>query len=80
MSNWVTVSTKVRREVLEKARRYGINVSEVLRKALEEEVMRRENEELIKLLKEASKELRKISEIYGDDFVVRSIRTDRDSR
>ncbi|MGC8606253.1 MAG: type II toxin-antitoxin system CcdA family antitoxin [Vulcanisaeta sp.] len=80
MSNWVTVSTKVRREVLEKARRYGINVSEVLRKALEEEVMRRENEELIELLKEASKELRKISEIYGDDFVVRSIRTDRDSR
>jgi len=80
VSNWVTVSTKVRREVLEKARRYGINVSEVLRKALEEEVMRRENEELIKLLKEASKELRKISEIYGDDFVVRSIRTDRDSR
>ncbi|WP_054854410.1 type II toxin-antitoxin system CcdA family antitoxin [Vulcanisaeta distributa] len=80
MGNWVTVSTKVRREVLEKARRYGINVSEVLRKALEEEVMRRENEELIELLKEASKELRKISEIYGDDFVIRSIRADRDSR
>ncbi|WP_054857636.1 type II toxin-antitoxin system CcdA family antitoxin [Vulcanisaeta sp. JCM 16159] len=79
MGNWVTVSTKVRREILEKARRYGINVSEVLRKALEEEVMRRENEELIGLLKEASKELRKISEIYGDDFVVRSIRADRDS-
>ena len=28
MSDWVTVSTKVRREVLEKAREYGINVSE----------------------------------------------------
>ena len=42
MSDWVTVSTKVRREVLEKAREYGINVSELLRRALEEEVKRRE--------------------------------------
>ena len=42
MSDWVTVSTKVRREVLEKAREYGINVSELLRSALEEEVKRRE--------------------------------------
>nr|WP_252901352.1 type II toxin-antitoxin system CcdA family antitoxin [Vulcanisaeta sp. JCM 14467] len=34
MGGWVTVSTKVRREVLEKARAYGINVSEFLRNAL----------------------------------------------
>ena len=45
MSDWVTVSTKVRKEVLEKARKYGINVSELLRRTLEEEVKRREEEE-----------------------------------
>ena len=45
MADWVTVSTKVRKEVLEKAREYGINVSELLRRALEEEVKKREEEE-----------------------------------
>ncbi|GAB6944851.1 hypothetical protein JCM14467A_16330 [Vulcanisaeta sp. JCM 14467] len=80
MGGWVTVSTKVRREVLEKARAYGINVSEFLRNALEEEVMRREKEELIALFNEASKELRKVSKIYGEDFAARSIREDRESR
>ncbi|AYN75654.1 hypothetical protein SULI_13490 [Saccharolobus solfataricus] len=38
------MSTKVRRDVLEKAKKYGINVSEVLRKALEEEIRKREEE------------------------------------
>ncbi|WP_292000378.1 type II toxin-antitoxin system CcdA family antitoxin [Caldivirga sp.] len=80
MSNWVTVSTKVRREVLEKARKYGVNISEFLRNALEEEVRRREYEELSILLEEASKELKKVSEKYGSDFTVKSIREDRDSR
>ena len=32
---WATVSTRVRREVDEKARRYGIDVSRFLREALE---------------------------------------------
>lgn len=43
--SWVTVSTKVRKELLERAKEYGINVSEVLRKALENEVKEREREE-----------------------------------
>ena len=37
MGRYVTVSAKVRRELLEEARRLGINISEVLRRALEEE-------------------------------------------
>ncbi|AAY81373.1 type II toxin-antitoxin system CcdA family antitoxin [Sulfolobus acidocaldarius] len=61
MGNWATVSTKVRREVLEKARQYGINVSEVLRNALEEEVRRREEEELKRKLTIAAEELKKVS-------------------
>ncbi len=51
---YVTVSTKVRRELLEKARRYGVNVSEVLRRALEEEVRRREVEWSLKVMEEFS--------------------------
>ncbi|WP_434731260.1 type II toxin-antitoxin system CcdA family antitoxin [Thermogladius sp. KZ2Tp1] len=41
MGDYVTVSTKVRRDVVERARRPGINVSELLRRVLEEEVEKR---------------------------------------
>ena len=36
--DYVTVSTKVSRSLMEKARKYGINLSELMRKAIEEEV------------------------------------------
>ncbi|MFP3203253.1 MAG: type II toxin-antitoxin system CcdA family antitoxin [Sulfolobus sp.] len=55
---WITVSTKVRRELLEKAKEYNINVSEVLRKALEEEVKKREEEEARKSAEKIAKELK----------------------
>ncbi|BBG25930.1 type II toxin-antitoxin system CcdA family antitoxin [Sulfuracidifex tepidarius] len=60
MGEWVTTSTKVRREILEKAKEYNINVSEVLRKALEEEVKKKEEEHARRLLDLASKEVAKI--------------------
>ncbi|BAB67013.1 type II toxin-antitoxin system CcdA family antitoxin [Sulfurisphaera tokodaii] len=60
MSDWVTVSTKIRREVWEKAKAYNINIGETLRKALEEEVKRREEEETRRLLDLASEEVKKI--------------------
>lgn len=41
---YITVSTKVKRDLLERARRLGVNVSETLRRALEEEVRRKEME------------------------------------
>ena len=41
MGRYVTVSAKVRRELLEEAKRLGVNVSEVIRRSLEEEVRRR---------------------------------------
>jgi len=56
--SWVTVSTKVRKELLDKAKKYGINVSEVLRRALEEEVRKREKEEARKVAEELAKELK----------------------
>jgi len=76
MGSYITVSTKVRREVVEKARRLGVNVSEVLRRTLEEEVRRRELENLGKRLNELDSVLEKIDvkEIVG------LIREDRESR
>ena len=57
MGSWVTVSTKVRREVYEKAEICNINISETLRRALEEEVRKSEEEELRKLLDKVAEEL-----------------------
>ncbi|BDC17350.1 type II toxin-antitoxin system CcdA family antitoxin [Acidianus sp. HS-5] len=76
MSDWVTVSTKVRKELWEKAKAYRVNISEVLRKALEEEVRKREEEETRKLLDLASEELKKIP----PDEVVEEIRKMRRER
>jgi len=59
MSSYVTVSTKVRRELVERARELGVNVSEVLRRALEE-VRRRELELLERRLEEVSTALDRI--------------------
>jgi post-segregation antitoxin (ccd killing protein) len=54
--SYVTVSTKVRRSLLEKARKHGINVSEVLRRALEE-VRKREAEWAVKVMDEISQRI-----------------------
>lgn len=43
---YVNVSTKTRRELYEKLRKYRIVVSDVIRRALEEEVKRREEKEI----------------------------------
>lgn len=76
--SWVTVSTKVRKELWEKAKQYNINVSEVLRKALEEEVKRREEEEARKSAKRIAKELKELKILPEE--VTRLIREDRDRR
>ena len=74
MSDYVTVSTKVRRELKEEAERLGVRISEVLRRALEEEVRRRKLEELEKKLGEVGEALDRID----IDRVVKSIREDRE--
>ena len=76
MSRYVTASTKIRRELRDEAIKLGINISEVLRKALEEEVKRRKLEKLKVRLEELSDALEKID----IDRVVKSIREDRESR
>jgi LytS/YehU family sensor histidine kinase len=76
MGSYITVSTKVRKEVVEKARRLGVNVSEFLRKTLEEEVRRRELEHLEKKLNELDSVLEKIDM----NEIMSLIREDRESR
>lgn len=52
--SYVTVSTKVKKEIVEKAKEYGLNISETLRKALEEEVRKKEIEWAIAKMEEIS--------------------------
>jgi hypothetical protein len=72
VGGWVTVSTKVRRELVERAKRHGVNISEVLRRALEEEVARREEEEARRSARRIARELR-----MPEEEVARLIREDR---
>ena len=72
---YVTVSAKIPIELKEKIERLGINVSRVIRRALEEEVRRRELERLRELAKEAAEALGKIP----DDEIVRIIRETREA-
>lgn len=73
---YITVSSKVSRELKEEAERLGIRISEVLRRALEEEVRRRRLEALRGRVEELAPALEKIdvAEIVG------LIRADRDQR
>ncbi len=74
MSKYITVSTKVRRELKEEALQLGINISQVLRNALEEEVKKRKLQKLKQKLDEISDILEKIN----IDNITKSIREDRE--
>ena len=76
MGRYVTVSVKIPVEVKEKLERLGIKPSDLLKRAIYEEIKRREIKEIEKELEELAGVLKKFSE----SFVVKSIREDRDSR
>ena len=69
------VSAKIPKELKERARKYGINISGLVRSALEAEVSRIEEKELRKRLDELSASLR--SRLSMKD-VVRAVRETRD--
>ncbi|MCE4599625.1 MAG: type II toxin-antitoxin system CcdA family antitoxin [Desulfurococcales archaeon] len=73
---YVTISARIRRELYEKLKRYGIVVSDVIRKALEEEVKRREEEEVREALRRAQELLLKIP----PEEIVSIIRSGREER
>lgn len=76
MGRYVTVSAKVRKELVEEAKQLRINISELIRRALEEEVRRRKLVNLEERLKKKHHVLAKI-EI---NEIIRLIREDRESR
>ncbi len=72
----VTVSTKIPKQLKEKMQRLKIKPSKILRKALEDEVKKREMEEL----KEEINKLKPLLEKVSMDDIVKSIREDRENR
>ncbi len=57
----VVLTVRVPEKLKKELKRYGINVSEVVRRALEEEIRRKKLEELRKELVETSKAMRALS-------------------
>ena len=76
MSKYVTVSVKIPRKLKEKLERYGIKPSKLLKKAIMEELKRREIQDLEKMRAELNDVIAKFSK----EFIVRSIREDREKR
>lgn len=76
MVECVSVSTKIPKKLKEKMQRYKIKPAKVMRTALEDEVKRREIDELKAEIEKLKPTLEKIS----IDDIVKSIREDRDTR
>jgi len=76
MARYVTVSAKIPEEFKRRIDELGINVSQVIKRSLEEEVRRREEEMLRRMAREAGMILRKIPE----DEITRLIREGRNRR
>ena len=76
MGNTVTVSAKIPKELKDKLHKLKINVSRVIREALEKEVRRKEEEQLRKMAERASLSLKKIL----TEEIVRDIRESREER
>jgi len=72
MESYVTVSTRILKELWDKLRKYCIDVSEVIIRALEE-VAKREEEDVKKMLERTGKILEKVPE----ERIVETIRSMR---
>ena len=71
-----TVIVRVDDELKKKAKAYNLNISEVVRSALKDEILKRERIHLISALEQAKKALSKVP----DDELVKAIRQTRDDR
>ncbi|MEM2739988.1 MAG: hypothetical protein QXQ29_04225 [Candidatus Bathyarchaeia archaeon] len=76
MGRYITVSVKIPREIKEKLEELGIKPSEILKKAIIEELRKRELEDLERSIDEVKPILSKIS----TEYIVESIREDRENR
>jgi post-segregation antitoxin (ccd killing protein) len=76
MGNQVTVSAKISAELKKKLTKLGVNVSGLMREALQSEVERLERERLRKLAEEAGEILQKIPV----EEIVEAVRAGRENR
>lgn len=76
MAKYETVSVKVPAEVKRKMRKYGIKPSKLLRETLEQEIRKREMEEIKSEIQELGDALDRIDMAQ----VVSTIRADRETR
>lgn len=76
MRKYVTVSTKIPQELKEKMRQLDIRASKLLRKAIEDEIRRRE----VQKIKESIEKLKPILNRVSMREIVESIREDREHR
>lgn len=76
LSKYVTVSTKIPQELKEKMKQLEIKPSKLLRKAIEDEIKRRE----AKKLKEAIEKLKPVLNKVSVEEIVKGIREDRERR
>ena len=76
LTQCVTVSAKIPKHLKEKMQRLKIKPSKILRKALEDEVKKREMEEL----KQEINKLKPVLDKVSMEDIVKSIREDRDNR
>ncbi len=70
------ITVRVDTETKKKLKKHRINVSETVRRALQNEISKREEEDLQRALDEAGRILRKIPE----KDIVRAVRESRDER
>ncbi|MDI6691639.1 MAG: type II toxin-antitoxin system CcdA family antitoxin [Candidatus Bathyarchaeota archaeon] len=76
MSKYTTVSTKIPQELKEKMKQLEIKPSKLLRKAIEDEIRRRE----AKKLEEDIEKLKPVLNKVSVEEIVKSIREDRTQR
>jgi len=76
MSESVTVSVKIPKKLRERMNELGVKPSDVLRRAIEEEVSKRE----IEKIKDSMQKIKPVLDRISLEDVVRGIREDRDSR
>lgn len=76
MTEYTTISAKIDKEKKKKLEKYAINITGLIRDAVEKEIQKKEDAEMNDKIKEASKILSKIPL----ETIVELIRADRESR
>jgi len=72
---WKTVSTQIREEEYKKAKALGINISEVLKKTLREEIKRKEKEKRLEAIKRLGELMEKTGATSEENIeIIREIR------